>query len=216
MIFCKSRNFLQETEETLKSHASFMNAIFGVELKQVNNVLNMVWFVAKEHSEILYMVGHTGDALNVINWLHSLCECGVGTQIRDIYLNTCTSKPENKISRDGSANTSSIVLSSEISDDEKKKLGIPKNEFVTLDDVFEKVKGDGLRVHLCQQDTVTDENVKMARFLPMDECGLGFSPTRSELLLYNHKGSFSEKLSAAFEKINEYGDRHYGNKSTVL
>jgi hypothetical protein len=203
VIFCKSQNFLQETEETLKSHVSFVNSVFGVELHQVANVHNMVWFVAKEHPEILYMVGHTGDALNIINWLHNLCEFGVGTQISDIYLNTCTSKPDYEASRAMLSETSKIVLPCDATEDEKKKLGLQKSAFVTLDDTLEKVKDDGFRIHLCIQDTVTDANVKMAHFLPMDECGLGFSPTKSELRLYNHKGSLSEKLRAAFEEINE-------------
>ncbi len=198
MIFCKSRNFLQETEETLKRHVSFVNSIFGVKLHQVNNVLNMVWFVAKEHAEILYMVGHTGDALNVMNWLHSLCENGFGTQIRDIYLNTCSSKPDGKKSVEAPI-SSGIVLMTQATEEEKKKIGIRESKFVTLHDGLEKVKDDGFRIHLCQQDTVTDVNVKMAHFLPMDECGLGFSPTKSELLLYGHKGDLSDKLNAAFE-----------------
>lgn len=198
MIFCKSRNFLQETPETLKSHVSFLNSIFGVKLHQVNNVLNMVWFVAKERAEILYMVGHTGDALNVMNSLHSLCENGFGTQIRDIYLNTCSSKPDGTNSVEAPI-TSSIVLPSQATEEEKKKIGIRESKFVTLHDGLEKVKDDGFRIHLCQQDTVTDVNVKMAHFLPMDECGLGFSPTKSELLLYGHKGDLLDKLNAAFE-----------------
>jgi hypothetical protein len=163
----------------------------------------MVWFVAKEHPEILYMVGHTGDALNIINWLHDLCEFGVGTQISDIYLNTCTSKPDYEASRAMLPETSNIVLMCDATEDEKKKLGLQKSEFVTLDDTIEKVKYDGFMINLCIQDTVTDANVKMAHFLPMDECGLGFSPTKSELLLYNHKGDISEKLRTAFEEINE-------------
>ena len=203
MIFCKSSNFLQETEETLKSHVSFVNSVFGVELHQVNNVLNMVWFVAKEHTEILYMAGHTNDALTVINWLHDLCEYGVGTQIRDIYLNTCTSKPDNVVSLVGIADTSNIVPLSEASEEEKKKLGILKSMFATLDDTLEKVKDDGFKIHICFQETVNDVNVKMARFLPMDECGLGFSPTKSELHLFgNREGSLSEKLRAAFDEIS--------------
>jgi hypothetical protein len=202
VIFCKSQNFLQETEETLKSHVSFVNSVFGVELHQVANVLDMVWFVAKEHPEILYMAGHTGDALNIIDCLHNLCEFGVGTQISDIYLTTCTSKPDYEASRAMLSETSKIVLPCDATEDEKKKLGIQKSKFVTLDDTLEKVKDDSFRIHLCIQDTVTDANVKMAHFLPMDECGLGFSPTKSELLLYNHKGSLSEKLGAAFEEIN--------------
>jgi hypothetical protein len=202
VIFCKSRKFLGETEETLKSHVSFVNSVFGAELRQTNDVLNMVWLVAGEHPEILYMVGHTGDALNIINQLHNLCELGIGTQIKDIYLNTCTSKPADANSVEAPI-TSGIVPASQATEEEKKKIGIRENKFVTLDGVFEKVKSDGFRIHLCHQDTVTDVNVRMAHFLPMDECGLGFSPTKSELLLYNHKGSLSEKLSAAFEETNK-------------
>ena len=122
MIFCKSRDFLGETEETLNSHVSFVNSVFGVEMRRVANVLNMVWFITKEHPKILYMAGHTGDALNVINWLHSLCECGVGTQIRDIYLNTCTSKPDSEASRSEITATSGIVFPWEANEDEKKRL----------------------------------------------------------------------------------------------
>ncbi|MDR0696329.1 MAG: hypothetical protein LBF68_02120 [Christensenellaceae bacterium] len=204
MVFCKSRNFLGETDETLKSHVAFINSVFEVELHQVADVLNMVWFVAEEHSAILYMAGHTGDALRIIINLHSLSECGVGTQIRDIYLNTCTSKPDNEASRAEIPNSSSIVFPWDASEDEKKKIGITeKPKFLTLDDALAKVKDDGFRIHLCIQDTVTDYNVKMAHFLPMDECGLGFSPTKSELRLYNHKGSLAEKLADAFEKVAE-------------
>ena len=203
MIFCKSRNFLGETEDTLKSHVSFVNTVFGVELRRVSNVLNMVWFVVQEHPEILYMAGHTGDALNVINCFHSLYELGVGTQIKDVYLNTCTSKPDNETIRVGITATSGIVFPWEASEDEMKKIGATKNRFVTLDDTIEKMKDDGFKIHICIQDTVTDANVKMAHFLPMDECGLGFSPTKSELLLYNHKGSLTEKLCAAYKEMNK-------------
>jgi hypothetical protein len=203
MIFCKSRNFLGETEETLKSHASFVDTVFGVELRRGADVLNMVWLVAKEHPEILYMAGHTGDALNVIVWLHNLYEFGIGTQIRDIYLNTCTSKPDNEASSAHITSTSGIVFPWQASDDEKKKMGVTKSQFVTLDDTLAKVSDDGFRIHLCRQDKVTDANVMMAHFLPMDECGLGFSPTRSELLLWNHKGTIYEKLAEAFETIRE-------------
>jgi hypothetical protein len=199
VIFCKSRNFLQETDETLKSHVAFVNSVFDVELQQVKNMRNMMWFVAKGSSDILYMVGHTGDAECLISSLHDLCACGIGTQIKDIYLNTCSSKPGDEVQNVGTSNFLSIVPLSEASEDEKKKLGISKNKFITLDNVLEKVKDDGFRIHICQQDTVTDYNVKMAHFLPMDECGLGFSPTKSELLLYNHRGTLSEKLTAAFE-----------------
>lgn len=199
MIFCKSHKFLQETGETLQSHVSFVNEVFGVQLRRVDDVLNMAWFVAQDHKDILYMVGHTGDAVRVISAIHDLCLCGIGTQIKDICLNTCSSKPDGEVTDYEVPDSSGIVLLSQASEDEKKKLGIPKNQFLTLDDVLEKVKDDGLRIHLCQQDTVTDYNVKMAHFLPMDECGLGFSPTRSELLLYGHKGGLSEKLNAAFE-----------------
>ena len=204
MIFCKSRNFLGETQETLDSHVSFVNSVFGVELRKVANVMNMVWFVTKEQQGILYMAGHTGDALNLINSLHSLCELGVGTQIRDIYLNTCTSKPGNEASRSEITTTSGIVFPWDASEDEKKKIGVTKNRFATLDDTLAKVKDDEFRIYLCKQDKVTDANVMMAHFLPMDECGLGFSPTKSELLLYgSHKGSLVEKLAEAFVETNE-------------
>ena len=66
-------------------------------------------------------------------------------------------------------------------------------------DTFAKVKDDGFKIHLCSQDKVTDVDVMMAHFPPMDECGLGFSPTKSELLLWSHRGRLSEKLAAAFE-----------------
>jgi len=203
MIFCKSNNFLGETDETLNSHVDFLNEVFEAELCQVPNVLNMVWFAAKEHPEILYMVGHTGDAVNVINFLHSLCTFGVGTQIKNIYLNTCTSKPDNEASKAAVSDSSSIVFTWDASEDERKKLGIQENKFITLDDTLAEVKDDGFRIHLCIQDKVTDYNVKMARFYPMAECGLGFSPTKSELLLYNHRGSLADKLADAFTETNE-------------
>jgi hypothetical protein len=199
VVFCKSRNFLVETPESLQNHVSFLDSVFGVKLQQEKDLLNMVWFVAKENSEFLYMAGHTDDAVVVINALHDLCVRGIGTQITDIYLNTCTSKPDNEAISRIRLDTTSIVFISDANEEEKKKLGLDKSKFVTLGEVFEKVKDDGFRIHLCLQDTVTDLNVKMAFFLPMDKCGLGFSPTKSELLLYNHKGTLAEKLSAAFE-----------------
>ena len=201
MIFCKSKCFLQETEETLASHVAYINFVFGVELKRVNNVLDMEWFVAKDNADILYMSGHTNDAVSVLSFLHKLCTYGVGTQIKAIYLNTCSSKPDNEVSNVKATNAFGIVFISEASEEEKKKLGIAETRFVTLDNVLEEIKDDGFKINLCRQDTVLDVNVKMARFLPMDECGLGFSPTESELLMFNHRGSLSEKLSSSFENI---------------
>jgi hypothetical protein len=149
------------------------------------------------------MAGHTGDALNIISWLQSLYAFGVGTQIRNIYLNTCTSKPDNEANRAEIVSTSGIAFPWDANEDEKKKIGVTKNRFVTLDDTFAKVKDDGFIIHLCKQDKVTDANVLMAHFLPMDECGLGFSPTKSELLLWNHKGSLSKKLAEVFDTAYE-------------
>ena len=203
MIFCKSCNFLQETNETLKNHVAFINSVFGVELQQVENVLNMMWFVAEGSADILYMSGHTGDAVRVISYLHNLYIYGIGTQIRNIYLNTCSSKPDSEVRNVEISSTLGIVDFSDATEEEKEKLGISERKFIVLDDVLEKVKDDGVKIHLCKQAMVVDAKVKMAHFLPMDECGFGFSPTESELLMYNHKGSLSEKLGLAFECIQQ-------------
>lgn len=199
MIFCKSRNFLGETEDTLKSHVSFVNTAFDVELCRADDMCGLIWYTAREVSDILYMVGHTSDAIAVINCLHYLCSMGIGTQIKDVYLSTCSSKPYDENVQPISE--SSFILLAQATDEEKQKAGIPKNKFVTLDEVLEKSRNDVYNIHLCLQDKVSDAGVKMAHFLPMDECGLGFSPTRSELLLYNQKGTLSEKLKVAFEEI---------------
>lgn len=84
-------------------------------------------------------------------------------------------------------------------------------KFVTLEAVLDKIKSDSFSVYLCKQDSPEDENVKMARFLPMDECRLGFSPTSSELLLYNHRGNLYEKLSEAFECLHNCMPREVNN-----
>jgi hypothetical protein len=191
MIFCKSRGFLSETEDTLKSHVSFINTVFGVELERAgNDLLGMAWFVAVGEPHILYMSGHTGDAIRVLDCLHTMCIYGFGTSIQDVYLNTCSAKPfEPSNSPAAKSSSSSIIFMSEATEDEKKMLNIgQQSKFIMLDSVFNKVKDDSFKLHLCFQDDMVDEGVKMARFIPMDECGLGFSPTKSELSLFNCKG----------------------------
>ncbi|MDR0920367.1 MAG: hypothetical protein LBM93_14170 [Oscillospiraceae bacterium] len=205
MIFCKTSNFLQETPDTLSSHVSFINTVFGVDLQKKSiPKINMEWYIAQKLPSLLYMVGHTNDAIQIINRLHSLCAYGIGTQIESIYLNTCTAKPNDETTKNNDyQRKSNIVLSSEATEEEKKKMGIQETRFCTLDKILKIISNDKFRVYICHQDTVTDHNVKMAHFLPMDECGLGFSPTKSEMILYNHKGSLAEKLNDAFDKITE-------------
>jgi len=202
MIFCKSINFLQETEETLKHHVDFINSVFEVQLQRLENAGSLPWFASTDLPNILYMSEHTGDAIRILDYLHFLYTFGLGTQIRDVYLNTCSAKIGDAIYENLSQNQFGIIFPSEATDAEKQKLKLDKKDkFVKLDTILEKIKGDSFKVHLCKQEFVGDEKVKMARFLPMDECGLGFSPTSSELLLYNHKGSLSEKLKEAFDEI---------------
>jgi hypothetical protein len=204
VIFCKSQGFLGETADTLKSHISFINTVFGVNLHKKGCWLNTEWFVSPEHPHLLYMSGHTGDAIKVLNCLHVLCDFGVGTQINEIYLNTCSSKPEDEVNKNVVPEKASpIILPSEATEEEKKLLGITKPRFVTLDIALKNALNDKYKIYICHQEIVSDYKVKMAHFLPMDECGLGFSPTKSELILYNHKGNLSEKLRDAFDEINE-------------
>ncbi|MCL2080411.1 MAG: hypothetical protein FWH17_11425 [Oscillospiraceae bacterium] len=205
MIFCKSKNFLQETEDSLKSHVEFINTIFGVELqKYKNDILGMPWFISTNRHDVLYFSGHTGDAILLLNNLHSLYAYGVGSQIQDVYLNTCSAKPTDSESKPQPKSSSGIVFVADMTDEEKRKLKInDKPKFIELDGTLKKVKDLPFNVHLCKQDLIEDENVNMARFLPMDECRLGFSPTQSELTLHGYKGSLAEKLEIAFDDVSQ-------------
>ena len=204
MIFCKSKNFLQETEETLNKHADFINYIFNVKLKRLDDLHGMPWFVSNECPEILYFSGHTGDAINLLKYIEFLCDLGFGTQIKRLYLNTCSAKKVDDTGKNKTRDQyQGIVLPSDATDKEKEMLNIYDNEkFDSLDSVSEILHNFPIDVYLCIQMSPEDEDVKMARFLPMDECGLGFSPTESELILNGHRGSLFEKLNDAFECLH--------------
>jgi len=202
MIFCKSIDFLQETEETLNSHIAFINTVFNTRLQKVEDVCGLRWFTSAEQQSILYMVGHTGDAIRLLDFLHRLCKFGFGMWVKDVYLNTCSAKSGDDTDGNSFQSKSGIVFPSEATDEERRKLKINENnKFAKLDSILEQVKNDSFNVNLCKQDFVVDEKVKMARFLPMDECNLGFSPTNSELLLHGHRGTLSEKLNEAFDTV---------------
>lgn len=205
MIFCKSGNFLQETEETLNSHVKFINSVFNVHLKKMGKHHGLPWFVSLELPEILYFSGHTNDAIKLLERLHFLCEFGYGTQIKSVYLNTCSAKNADCTNGQDKNSVSKFLLSiDDATEEEKKMLNIGNSaKFVSLDSAIDKIKADTFSVYLCKQDSPVDEKVKMARFLPMDECGLGFSPTSSELLLHPPKVSLCEKLKDAFDCLHE-------------
>ena len=110
MIFCKSKNFLQETTETLNSHVKFINSVFNVNLKKMDEPHGLPWFVSSELPEILYFSGHTNDAIKLVERLHFLCGFGYGTQIKSVYLNTCSAKNFEYGNKQDECNPSKIIL----------------------------------------------------------------------------------------------------------